>query len=150
MNEHISPLRFAAAQLRAFLRKGRRRDMVARQRQRLEALSLTPRETTVAQLILQQCSYQDIAERCQLAPRTVQFHASNIFRKAGVSRRREFEQLVNGSEPLPSAERATAPATPATPAADVPPAPIPAPSPPAPTSAPSAVASDPVAAYPKR
>lgn len=150
MNDHISLLHFAATQLRAFLRKGRRRDMVARQRQRLEALSLTPRETTVAQLILQQCSYQDIAERCQLAPRTVQFHASNIFRKAGVSRRREFEQLVNGSEPLPPAARATVPATPATPAADVPPAPIPAPSPPAPTSAPSAVASDPVAAYPKR
>ena len=148
MNDHISLLHFAATQLRAFLRKGRRRDMVARQRQRLEALSLTPRETTVAQLILQQCSYQDIAERCQLAPRTVQFHASNIFRKAGVSRRREFEQLVNGSEPLPPAARAPAP--PATPAADVPPAPIPAPSPPAPTSAPSAVVSDPVAAYPKR
>ncbi len=145
MNDQISLLHFAATQLRAFLRKGRRRDMVARQRQRLEALGLTPRETTVAQLILQQCSYQDIAERCQLAPRTVQFHASNIFRKAGVSRRREFEQLVNGSEPLPPAARA-----PATPAADVPPAPIPAPSPPAPTSAPSAVASDPVAAYPKR
>lgn len=150
MNDHISLLHFAATQLRAFLRKGRRRDMVARQRQRLEALGLTPRETTVAQLILQQCSYQDIAERCQLAPRTVQFHASNIFRKAGVSRRREFEQLVNGSEPLPPAARATAPATPATPATDVPPAPIPAPSPPAPTSAPSAVVSDPVAAYPKR
>lgn len=150
MNDNISLLHFAATQLRAFLRKGRRRDMVARQRQRLEALSLTPRETTVAQLILQQCSYQDIAERCQLAPRTVQFHASNIFRKAGVSRRREFEQLVNGSEPLPPAARATAPATPATPATDVPPAPIPAPSPPAPTSAPSAVVSDPVAAYPKR
>ena len=79
MNDRISLLHFAATQLRAFLRKGRRRDMVARQRQRLEALSLTPRETTVAQLILQQCSYQDIAERCQLAPRTVQFHASNIF-----------------------------------------------------------------------
>lgn len=150
MNDHISLLHFAATQLRAFLRKGRRRDMVARQRQRLEALGLTPRETTVAQLILQQCSYQDIAERCQLAPRTVQFHASNIFRKAGVSRRREFEQLVNGSEPLPPAARATVPAARVAPAADVPPAPIPAPSPPAPTSAPSAVVSDPVAAYPKR
>lgn len=150
MNDRISLLHFAATQLRAFLRKGRRRDMVARQRQRLEALGLTPRETTVAQLILQQCSYQDIAERCQLAPRTVQFHASNIFRKAGVSRRREFEQLVNGSEPLPPAARAPAPAARVAPAADVPPAPIPAPSPPAPTSAPSAVAGDPVAAYPKR
>ena len=150
MNDHISLLHFAATQLRAFLRKDRRRDMVARQRQRLEALGLTPRETTVAQLILQQCSYQDIAERCQLAPRTVQFHASNIFRKAGVSRRREFEQLVNGTAPPPPAARAPAPAARVAPAADVPPAPIPAPSPPAPTSAPSAVASDPVAAYPKR
>ena len=127
MNDHISLLHFSATQLRAFLRKDRRRDMVARQRQRLEALGLTPRETTVAQLILQQCSYQDIAERCQLAPRTVQFHASNIFRKAGVSRRREFEQLVNGSEPLPPASRAPAPPARVAPAADVPPAPKPAP-----------------------
>ena len=150
MNDRISLLHFAATQLRAFLRKGRRRDMVARQRQRLEALGLTPRETTVAQLILQQCSYQDIAERCQLAPRTVQFHASNIFRKAGVSRRREFEQLVNGSEPLPPAARAPAPAPRRAPPPPGPPAPNPAPTPPGPPTPPSAVASDPVAAYPKR
>lgn len=169
MNEQTSPLRFAVAQLRALLRKDRQSAAMTRQRQRLEALGLTPRETTVAQLILQQCSYQDIAERCQLAPRTVQFHASNIFRKAYVSRRREFEQLVNGSEPLPPAARATAPAasaasatqpttppalaapaTLATPTVAAPPAPIPAPSSPNPTPASSAVAGDPVAVYPKR
>lgn len=60
----------------------------------LDALGLTPRETTIAELILQHRSYDDIAERCHLSPRTVQFHASNIFRKAYVTRRREFERLM--------------------------------------------------------
>ena len=101
MNEQTSPLRFAVAQLRALLRKDRQSAAMTRQRQRLEALGLTPRETTVAQLILQQCSYQDIAERCQLAPRTVQFHASNIFRKAYVTRRREFERIMLADENCP-------------------------------------------------
>ena len=63
-------------------------------RRELDSLGLTPRETTIAELILQHRSYADIAAACHLSPRTVQFHASNIFRKAYVSQRREFEHLI--------------------------------------------------------
>ncbi|MEY8460472.1 helix-turn-helix transcriptional regulator [Eggerthellaceae bacterium 24-137] len=78
------------------LRKGEARltSRAERIRCELDALGLTPRETTIAELILQHRSYDDIAERCHLSPRTVQFHASNIFRKAYVTRRREFERLM--------------------------------------------------------
>lgn len=60
----------------------------------LDALDLTPREMAVAQLILQHRSYRDIAEACHLSVRTVQFHASNAFHKAYVSRRRDFERIM--------------------------------------------------------
>lgn len=65
-----------------------------RVRQELDALGLTPRETTIAELILQHRSYADIAACCHLSPRTVQFHASNIYRKAFVTQRRQFEHLM--------------------------------------------------------
>lgn len=61
---------------------------------RLRALHLTAKELAVARLILQHCSYRDIARICGIAPRTVQFHASNAFRKAAATRRRDFEQLM--------------------------------------------------------
>lgn len=61
---------------------------------RLRALQLTAKELAVARLILQHCSYRDIARICGIAPRTVQFHASNAFRKADAARRRDFEQLM--------------------------------------------------------
>lgn len=67
---------------------------VERVRRELDALGLTPRETAIAELILQHRSYADIAACCRLSPRTVQFHASNIFRKAFVTQRRQFEHLI--------------------------------------------------------
>ncbi|MCI8424805.1 MAG: helix-turn-helix transcriptional regulator [Adlercreutzia sp.] len=66
----------------------------ARIQSELDSLGLTPKEMAVAQLILQHRSYGDIGQLCHLAPRTVQFHASNIYRKAYVTRRRDFEQLL--------------------------------------------------------
>lgn len=88
------------------LRRGetRRASRAEQIRRELDALGLTPRETTVAELILQHRSYDDIAAQCGLSPRTVQFHASNIFRKAYVTRRRDFERLLltegdTGEEP---------------------------------------------------
>lgn len=60
----------------------------------LDGLSLTPKEMAVAKLILQHRSYEDIAQICAMAPRTVQFHATNVFRKAYVTRRRDFERLL--------------------------------------------------------
>ncbi len=61
---------------------------------RLRALHLTAKELTVARLILQHRSYGDIARLCDITPRTVQFHASNIFHKAHAARRRDFEHLI--------------------------------------------------------
>lgn len=78
------------------LRRGEARaaGRLARIRRELDAMGLTPRETAVAERILQHRCYQDIAEEMGLSPRTVQFHASNIFRKAYVTRRRDFERLL--------------------------------------------------------
>lgn len=78
------------------LRQGEARaaGRMARIRRELDAMGLTPRETAVAERILQHRCYQDIAEEMGLSPRTVQFHASNIFRKAYVTRRRDFERLL--------------------------------------------------------
>lgn len=63
-------------------------------RQRLETLDLTDKELEVALLILQHHSYNDIAQISGITPRTVQFHASNVFHKAQVARRRDFERLL--------------------------------------------------------
>ena len=48
----------------------------------------------IAKLILQHQSYATIAAERHLAVRTVQFHATNIFRKAYVSNRRDFERVI--------------------------------------------------------
>lgn len=68
---------------------------------KLDALDLTDKERAVARLILQHRSYRDIADLCRIAPRTVQFHATNVFRKADVHRRRDFEHLMLMTAPLP-------------------------------------------------
>lgn len=60
----------------------------------LDSLGLTPKEMPIAKLILQHQSYATIAAERHLAVRTVQFHATNIFRKAYVSNRRDFERVI--------------------------------------------------------
>lgn len=70
----------------------------------LGSIGLTPRERTIAQLILEHRSYQDIGRRCKVSPRTVQFHASNIFHKAHVTRRGEFERAAS-AQGSPRAQR---------------------------------------------
>lgn len=88
------------------LAESRRAAEAERLRRKLDAFGLTPREVTVAQLILEHRCYQDIADQLGLSPRTVQFHASNIFRKASVERRRAFEHLLltaEGESAAPSA-----------------------------------------------
>lgn len=69
---------------------------------RLDALDLTDKEREVALLILQHRSYCDIAELSGITPRTVQFHASNVFHKAQVTRRRDFERLMLEKIPSPA------------------------------------------------
>ena len=50
---------------------------------------LTRREREVAELIMERLTNPQIAERLVVSPKTVEIHASNIFRKLGVSSRRE-------------------------------------------------------------
>lgn len=72
----------------------RRTGRIERIQHELDLLGLTPKEMPIAKLILQHSSYDDIARALAIAPRTVQFHASNIYRKAYVTRRRDFERLM--------------------------------------------------------
>lgn len=72
----------------------RRASRIERIHHELDLLGLTPKEIPVAKLILQHQSYDDIARTLGIATRTVQFHASNIYHKAYVTRRRDFERLI--------------------------------------------------------
>lgn len=57
----------------------------------LERLGLTDRELTVAYAILEGETYRAIGEKMGVTERTVKYHAGNIFKKAGVRTRHEFE-----------------------------------------------------------
>ena len=57
----------------------------------LGRLNLTDRETVVAYAILEGATYREIGERMGVTERTVKYHASNIFKKAGVKTRHDFE-----------------------------------------------------------
>lgn len=72
----------------------RRTTRAERIQSELDSLGLTPKEMVIAKLILQHKSYADIAADRHLAVRTVQFHATNIFRKAYVGNRRDFERVI--------------------------------------------------------
>lgn len=58
----------------------------------LDDLGLTPQERRIAALILEGRTYKQITVDCDISERTVKFHAKNVFEKAGVKNRREFEQ----------------------------------------------------------
>lgn len=57
-------------------------------------LNLTPRQRTVARLILDHYDYSDIGRECGVSLRTVQDDASHIFHEAAVKGRRDFERLM--------------------------------------------------------
>lgn len=59
-----------------------------------EIQALTRREREVAELIRQRLTNPQIAERLVVSPKTVEIHASNIFRKLGVSRRSEVAEAL--------------------------------------------------------
>lgn len=75
--------------------------------ERLDSLGLTPKEMEVARLILQHKKYDEIASSCKISPRTVQYRASSIFRKAYVGRRSAFEDSMLGSKPEPQSAETT-------------------------------------------
>lgn len=60
------------------------------QEQALCEFKLTSQERRVARLILQDETYQQIAQACDISERTVKFHAKNVYKKAGVATRRDF------------------------------------------------------------
>ncbi|MEP7091864.1 MAG: helix-turn-helix transcriptional regulator, partial [Nocardioidaceae bacterium] len=66
----------------------------ARKRDPSTALSLTPMELKVAELVSQGLSNKDVAAQCWVSPRTVAFHLRNVFTKAGVTSRGELAHLV--------------------------------------------------------
>lgn len=86
------------------LRRATRAEQI---QEELDGLGLTPKEMPIAKLILQHQSYAAIAANRHLAVRTVQFHATNIFRKAYVSNRRDFERVILADERPACDERAT-------------------------------------------
>ena len=59
-------------------------------------LDLSKREIEVANLILEGKSYKQIGSYLFIAEGTVSKHASNIFKKAEVQNRREFERRFKG------------------------------------------------------
>ena len=73
----------------------------------LDSLGLTPKEMPIAKLILQHQSYATIAAERHLAVRTVQFHATNIFRRAQrrPERRRPSRHSLLPQQPNDTARR---------------------------------------------
>ncbi|MFF3404573.1 response regulator transcription factor [Streptomyces sp. NPDC002659] len=55
---------------------------------------LTSRETRVAYLVAEGFSNREVAQQLSVAPKTVEVHLANIFRKLGVSRRTELRSRL--------------------------------------------------------
>ncbi len=62
------------------------------------SLGLTPRETEIAERILQRQTYREIAEELTISEHTVKRHVHNIYEKAGVSRRDELIRKLKETE----------------------------------------------------
>ncbi len=60
----------------------------------VSAIKLTPRETSVARLLLDGADTRKILEELVIAPDTLKTHLRNIYRKAGVKNRLEFTMAV--------------------------------------------------------
>jgi two-component system, NarL family, response regulator LiaR len=64
-----------------------------RDRDRVAALGLTPRELEILELIAQGLSNKEIAERVFVSENTVKTHSSRVFDKLGAKRRTQAVQL---------------------------------------------------------
>lgn len=63
---------------------------------------LTERERDVAELAVVGLSYAQIARDLFVAPTTVSYHLSNIYRKCGVRTRHELTELARNMAPAPA------------------------------------------------
>jgi DNA-binding NarL/FixJ family response regulator len=61
--------------------------MEQRQKKKLNQLGLTPRQFEIALLLLKDTAMKDIAAALNIRKSCVQFHATHIYRKAGVKNR---------------------------------------------------------------
>lgn len=68
----------------------------------LGAFGLTKQEERIACLVLNSKTYQQIAKECGISERTVKFHAKNVYKKAGVEGRRDFEITMLSEQQPPS------------------------------------------------
>ena len=66
---------------------------------------LTERERDVAELAVVGLSYAQIARDLFVAPTTVSYHLSNIYRKCGVRTRHELTELARSMAPTPALAR---------------------------------------------
>ena len=66
---------------------------------RLEAPQLTTREQQVIELVAAGLSSRDVADRLVVSPRTVDNHLATIYRKLGLSGRRELRELLGPGPP---------------------------------------------------
>lgn len=60
------------------------------------AMSLTPREREIAELIANGGSTSDIAQTLVISPATVRFHVSNVLAKLGLTSRGEIAHALRG------------------------------------------------------
>jgi DNA-binding CsgD family transcriptional regulator len=90
---HAEPLAArATAELRASGETARKRDPST-------LTKLTPTELQIAQLVSQGMSNKDVAAKCWVSPRTVEFHLRNCFTKTGVTSRGELAGLELAKPP---------------------------------------------------
>ena len=68
---------------------------------------LTPRETEVLELVVDNLSNEEIAGRLGISRRTAETHVRTLFKKTGATRRRQLAGMVAGApaEPEPAADR---------------------------------------------
>ncbi len=57
--------------------------------------SLTPAELKVVRLIAQGLTYREAAGALYISKRTVETHAAHIYRKLGISSRRELQEVIS-------------------------------------------------------
>lgn len=75
----------------------------------ISGYGLTEREQSVAYSVLRGESTKEIAEELVISPHTVQDHLKSIFRKLGVSSRRELVSRIYSAHYLPQVEAGRAP-----------------------------------------